>query len=91
MPTTDNAALPAVDLLNQPLAEGDRIVFLSRDPHGLCTGTIKMTGYNTWTQKQIVVESGHLLVLQGEHQRPNQQPECIKFSQVVRQPAGDGS
>ena len=77
----------AVDFLEQPLAQDDRIAFTSAEDERLYVGTIRMV-----EGEQLIVHSGHLLIVEGDHLRANGgKPERIKFAQVVRLPSEDSA
>ncbi|MGW2384457.1 hypothetical protein [Streptomyces sp. NPDC001658] len=90
-PSPEPHPLTVVDFFDQPLTEGDRIAFTSTDNASLYSGTIKLIGRNHSAREQLVVQSGHLLVLEGTHMRASGgKAEHIRFNQVVRHPAEDG-
>lgn len=89
---TQPRALPVVDFFEQNLTEGDRIAFTSKDNPGLYIGIIQLIGRESSNREQIVVQSGHLLILEGKLiQRSGGKPEHIYFNQVVRRPSLDGA
>ena len=88
----DTPVLPVVDFFGQPLSEGDRIAFTSKADATLYSGTVKLIGRDNSAREQLVVQSGHFLVLQGTHMRlSGGKPEHIRFNQVVRRPTEDGA
>jgi hypothetical protein len=89
-PETD-PPLPVVDFFDQPLIEGDRIAFTSDVDH-LYSGTVQLIGRDKSSREQMVVQSGHLLILDGKYMRlSGGKPEHIRFNQVVRRPDQDGA
>ncbi|HVK16330.1 MAG TPA: hypothetical protein VM533_05230 [Fimbriiglobus sp.] len=81
--------LPVVDFLEQPLSEGDRIAFNNGNDGRLYAGSIRMVERDAY---QLVVHSGHLLIIEGDLLRANGgKPERIRFNQVVRLPSEDGA
>lgn len=84
--------LAVVDFFDQPLTEGDRIAFTSTDSTHLYSGTIKLIGRDHSTREQLIVQSGHLLIIEGTHMRASGgKPEHIRFNQVVRRPVEDSA
>ena len=92
MTATTDTPLPVVDFFGQDLSEGDRIAFTAKDDPCLYSGTIVVIGRGNGDREQIVVRSGHFIVLNGTYMRlSGGKPEHIRFNQVVRRPPQDGA
>ncbi|MFF7476626.1 hypothetical protein [Streptomyces sp. NPDC008092] len=88
MAPTEKQPLTVFDLFDQPLSEGDKIAFTSKDNDAHYIGTIMLIGRDGSAREQIVVQSGHLVILQGRLVPvTGSRPEHIRFNQVVRRPA----